>query len=281
VCGTSWVFEPDSSGDQLVKEIRRLSQVENFDLAVVLGSGWGEAAHLGVPLASLEYSDWSCFPAGQIPGHGGSLIAVKHASWNILFFSGRFHCYQGLSAYEAALPVRLASALGCPRLLLTCATGGINPNYSPGNFMLVEDHLNLLGDNPLRGLSGHIFVDMTETYQQSVYEKLLKCELKDLVLHRGVLAAMHGPSFETPAEIHYLKSIGADVVSMSTVHEAIMARYLDMSVAGVAFITNCAAGLGPATLSHEDVLACGKQHARHFPLLVDHLLDAWRDVAIK
>lgn len=274
----SWVFNPGDSAEQLVSEIRRLTQVENFDLAVVLGSGWHEAAQLGEILGVFEYNDWSCFPAGQIAGHGGQLIAVRTSSCNILFFSGRFHCYQGISAFQAAFPVRLAGALGCSRILLTCATGGVNRNYRPGDFMLVDDHLNLLGDNPLRGLSGNTFVDLTGMYQQDVYDALLKRDTSRMILHRGVLAAMPGPCYETPAEIRFLGAAGVDVVSMSTVPEAIMARYLGMQVSAVAFVANYAAGLSPVAVSHQEVLDCSVEHAHLFPFLVRLILEAWQDV---
>jgi len=272
-----WDFKPDASVDQLVKEVHRLTQIESFDLAVVLGSGWSEAARLGKTLGVFEYSDWPCFPVGQISGHCGQLIAVQTPSCKILFFSGRFHCYQGHSAFQAAFPARLAAALGCTRILLTCATGGVNRTYRPGDFMLVEDHLNLLGDNPLRGLSGNTFIDLVGMYQQDVYDSLLSRDTDSLTLHRGVLAAMPGPSYETPAEIRFLESAGVDVVSMSTVPEAIMARYLGLQVAAVAFVANYAAGFGPA-VSHEDVLKCGAEHAHSFVSIVRLFVEAWQDV---
>ena len=276
VSAKSWTFDVGDSGDRLVKEVRRLTQVENFDLAVVLGSGWCEAAQIGETLGIFEYHNWPCFPAGQIAGHGGQLVAVQASSWNILFFVGRFHYYQGISAFQAAFPVRLAASLGCPRLLLTCATGGINGAYRPGDFMLVEDHLNLLGDNPLRGLPGDTFVDLVGTYQHDLYDRLLACGVDAPVLHRGVLAAMSGPSYETPAEVRFLAAAGVDAVSMSTVPEAILARYLGMQVAAVAFIANRAAGLSPVAVSHQEVLTCSSQHAHLFPCLVGLFIDAWQ-----
>jgi purine-nucleoside phosphorylase len=278
VSATSWPFSSGDPGARLGEEVRRLTKVENFDLAVVLGSGWNEAATLGETLGVFDYSDWPCFPCGQVAGHAGQLIAVRYSSWNILFFSGRFHCYQGLSAFEASFPARLASSLGCPRILLTCATGGINPAYRPGDFMLVDDHLNLLGDNPLRGLSGNTFVDMVAAYQSDVYTKLLEGDCSKMTLHSGVLAAMSGPSYETPAEVRFLSTTGADVVSMSTVPEVIMARYLGLQVAAVAFISNVAAGLSSVALSHEDVLDCSDEHSFLFPLLIRNFVDAWQAV---
>lgn len=274
-----WAFSPGESAEKLVNEIRRTTQIENFDLAVVLGSGWGEAVNIGETLNVFEYTDWSCFPADQISGQGGRLIVVRSHSCNILFFSGRFHCYQGINAFQAAFPVRLAASLGCSRILLTCATGGVNQDYRPGDFMLIDDHLNLLGDNPLRGLSGNdIFVDLTETYQRDVYDALLARDISKMTIHRGVLAAMPGPSYETPAEIRFLEATGVDVVSMSTVPEAIMARYLGMQVAAVAFIANSAAGQTADVVSHRDVLDCGLKHAHLFPLLIGLLVEVWQDL---
>lgn len=274
-----WAFEPDDSARRLVGAVRDQTQVENFDLAVILGSGWKGVASLAQPLGVFDYKAWPCFPAGQITGHGGQLIAARYSSWNILFFTGRFHCYQGLSAFQAAFPVRLSAALGCQRILLCCATGGINESLRPGDFMLVEDHLNFLGDNPLRGLDGETFIDLTGMYQQELYQLLAGQESDGPVLHRGILAAMPGPSYETPAEIRYLRNIGADVVSMSTVHEAIMARYLGLQVAAIAFVANYAAGIKADRLDHEDVLACGAEHAETFPVVTQRLIHAWQTLS--
>jgi purine-nucleoside phosphorylase len=279
VSKNSWTFEAGLSGDLLVKEVFRLTRGFNCDLAVVLGSGWDEVSRLGKFLGCFNYLDWDCFPVGQISGHSGRMFVAEYTGWKILFFAGRFHCYQGFNAFQAAFPVRLASALGCPRILLTCATGGINQTYRPGDFMLVEDHLNLMGDNPLRGLDDS-FIDMTSVYLRELYDKLLSRDILGMNIHRGVLAALPGPSYETPAEIRCLSTFGADVVAMSTVHEAIMARYLGMQVAAASFVANYAAGLSPSALSHQDVLACGTQHAHLFSHLVHHIITAWQDMNV-
>ncbi len=275
----SWIFDNDDSATGLVQAIRQLGGAPRFDLAVVLGSGWGGAAAFGNPLATIPYRDWPCFPAGQVAGHDGRLHVVETRSWRVLVFSGRFHCYQGLSAFQAAFPVRLAAALGCPRLLLTCATGGINPAYRPGDYMLVDDHLNLLGDNPLRGLAGDVFIDLANTYRRDLYDVLQDSpELSKITLHRGVLAALSGPTYETPAEIRMLSVLGADVVSMSTVPEAIMGRALGLSVAAVAFVSNLAAGTGAADVSHADVLQCSARHAGSSTALIRQIVTLWQDV---
>lgn len=270
-------FDPQSVEQQLVDEFKQLTGVGKFDVAVVLGSGWKNVPEIGTLLGAVDYKDWACFPAGQIVGQGGQLLAVKYSSCQVLFFSGRFHCYQGLTAYQAALPVRLAQALGCTKVLLTCAVGGINPRFHPGDFMCVDDHLNFLGDNPLKGLAGDIFVDMSGAYDSRLYDDLIKRNSL-YAIYRGILAAMPGPSYETPAEIRFLKNAGADVVSMSTVPEAIMARSLKMDVAAVAFVANYAAGISDSPLTHQDVLACSRRHANSFPDLTKHVLDLWRQI---
>lgn len=145
--------------------------------------------------------------------------------------------------------------------------------------MLVEDHINLLGDNPLRGLAGNTFIDLADLYDNNLYDRLSNCRIDGLVLHRGVLVAMTGPSYETPAEIGLLRTVGADVVSMSTVPEAIMGRFLGMRVAAVAFIANYAAGISADKLSHEDVLLRSSQHARLFAVLIKLIIDTWQAVS--
>lgn len=142
--------------------------------------------------------------------------------------------------------------------------------------MLVDDHINLLGDNPLRGLAGNTFIDLAGMYDKSLYDRLSGCRIDGHVLHRGILAAMTGPSYETPAEIGFLQTAGADVVSMSTVPEAIMGRFFGMRVAAVAFVANYAAGITEDKLSHEDVLRCSSQHARLFPTLIKLIVDTWQ-----
>lgn len=273
-------FETEEAARQLVDTVQRQTGIRRFDLAVVLGSGWNSAAGLGQTLGVFNYSDWPCFPVASIAGHAGQLIAARLASWNLLFFSGRFHCYQGVTAFQAAFPVRLADALGVPRLLLTCAAGGLNSDYQPGQFMLVDDHINLLGENPLRGLPGNIFVDLSDLYAVDLYNLLIASGPDDLVLHRGILAALPGPSYETPAEIRMLQNAGADVVSMSIVPEAIMARFAGLQVAAVAFVTNHAAGLSSDDLSHQDVLDCSGRHAEQFPRLIERFVSVWQTMTL-
>ncbi|MDY0270503.1 purine-nucleoside phosphorylase [Trichloromonas sp.] len=251
---------------------------EVFDLAVVLGSGWGVLADQAESAVFVDYREIPGFSHVRVEGHAGRLVAGRFQGWKVLFFQGRYHLYQGFDARQVALPVRLAAALGCRRLLLTNAVGGINPAFQVGDFMYLEDHLNLLGDNPLRGEPLHPFVDLCGLYRQEFYLPLREqLQDKGITLHRGVLAAMPGPSYETPAEIHMLHRLGADVVSMSTVPEAIMGRYLGMEVVALSLIANLAAGLSPTPLSHDEVLRAGSDGARRLLDLGYGLMSLWQE----
>jgi purine-nucleoside phosphorylase len=259
-----------------VEAIRRVAGAEDFDLAVILGSGWGDSISSGHCLGTFPYREWPFFPAGQIAGHAGQLKVLDWHGWRALAFLGRWHCYQGFSAYAATAPVRLAAMLGVPRLILTCATGGIHPAYRPGDVMLVADHLNLLGDNPLKG-AAPCFIDLTTLYRSDDYPALAAVAARHQVsLHRGVLAALPGPSYETPAEVTMLERLGADAVAMSTVPEAIMARSLGMDVAALALIANRAAGRGGGPISHQDVLACGDRATAAAGDLLSTLVQRWQ-----
>lgn len=269
-------FSPHSSAQTLLAAISQQVDVKTLELAVILGSGWSEGFEDAEVIARFNYRDWPCFPSSLIKGHPGCLDIVRAGSRCLVVFRGRFHCYQGLTAFETVLPVRLASALGCRRLLLSCATGGINPEFAPGDYMLVSDHLNLLGDNPLRGLNGNIFTDLGSLYTTSFFNKLSAAVTDAGVrLHLGVLAAMPGPSYETPAEVRMLRTLGADAVSMSVVAESIMARYLGLDVAALALIANPAAGLASGPISHAEVLARGRSAAGTSALLLRRLFNVW------
>ncbi len=260
------------------ERLKELFGDDDFDLAVILGSGLGALAqHVQHPVP-VDYREIPGFPSEMIAGHSGRLIAGCLEGWKVLVFQGRLHLYQGHDAHQASLPVRLAHGLGCRRILLTNAVGGVNPSFRVGDFMVISDHINLMGDNPLRGERVHPFVDLCGLYLQSFFSRLSEyAEKQSVGLHRGVLAALMGPSYETPAEIRCLQSMGADVVSMSMVPEAIMARYLGMEIAGLSLVSNPAAGMAPSGLSHEEVLAAGKNSAEKFTLLARELIRIWRD----
>jgi len=256
--------------------VRGLTGPQPFDLAIVLGSGLGSLVDTVEQAASFAYEDLPCLPPATAQGHAGRLLAGSFAGRRALIFQGRHHLYEGYSAAEVTATVRLAGSLGCRRLLLTNAVGGINSAFSPGDFMFVADHINLLGDNPLRGRAEDPFLDLSALYAVDLYPALRQIALEQgLALHRGVLAALPGPSYETPAEIRMLRRLGADAVSMSTVPEAIMGKYLGMEVAALSLVTNSAAGLATGPLDHQDVLAAGRRRGRDFRRLVQALAGLW------
>jgi len=247
---------------------------EPFDLAVILGSGLGEVADSANLEAAIPYSELTFLPRGQVSGHRGRLVAGTLDGKRILFFQGRFHLYQGITARAAAAPVELAHALGCDKLLLTNASGGIDQDLTPGEFMLISDQINLMGDNPLRGEPEQPFVSCCELYRQECFESLAAAAKSDgWKLRRGVVCGMLGPSYETPAEIRALQVLGADAVSMSTIPEAIMAGYFGLKTWGVSLIANRAAGLSATQLSHEEVLTIGTSAVPRMVLLLKALLN--------
>ncbi len=264
---------PDTA--ELLAAVQEAAGAAAFDLAVVLGSGLGALSGEVETPAFFSYEDFPCFPPATVPGHAGRLVAGTLLGWRVLLFEGRCHLYEGYSAHQVTLPVQLAHALGCRRLLLTNAAGGIHPQFAPGDFMFIADHLNLLGENPLRGLP-HSFLDLSHLYRIDLFPPLQEWAGQEQIpLHRGTLAALPGPSYETPAEIRMLRILGADAVSMSTVPEAIMGKYLGLEVAGLSLVANPAAGLaGP--LDHADVLQTAQRSAAHFVSLARRLIALWQ-----
>lgn len=247
-----------------------------IELAIVLGSGLGGLVDQLEDPTVFAYRDFPCFPTQRVAGHEGRLILAWLDGVQVLLFQGRFHYYQGLSARQAALPVEISKALGIPRLLLTNAVGGINSGYHPGDFIYVSDHLNFLGDNPLRGETDNPFVDLGQLYQQTFYPELAEyAQSQGINLHRGVLAAMAGPSYETPAEIRALGLLGADAVTMSTIPEAILAHYLGLEVVALSLVSNVAAGRNTLALAHADVLAAGVAGASAMAKLARRLTALW------
>jgi purine-nucleoside phosphorylase len=255
--------------------VRSRAGEEPFEMAIILGSGLGVLAEEVLDALSFSYGDFPDFPLTTAKGHPGRLVAGVLEGRKVLLFAGRFHLYEGYDARQVTTPVRLAHALGCRHLLLTNASGGINDAFSPGDIMFITDHINLMGDNPLRG-EPNPFIDLTALYERRLFGDLSAyAEQEKIRLHQGVLAALPGPSYETPAEIRMLRLFGADAVSMSTIPEAIMARYLGMEVAGLSVIANAAAGLAPAPLDHDDVLLTGRTSAAAIMHLIRRLISQW------
>jgi purine-nucleoside phosphorylase len=238
-------------------------------VGVVLGSGLGAFAGLLDHAVRIPYRDIPGFPVSTALGHASELVigtlgANGKGATDVAVLSGRFHLYEGYTSSQAASGVRLLHDIGVKTVVLTCAAGGLNVDFAEGALVVISDHINLQGSNPLVGENdeklGPRFPDLTEAYSKRLRRVALETagEL-GIVLQEGVYASMLGPSYETPAEIRFLKAIGADLVGMSIVAESIAANHLGMEVLGIACVTNLAAGIAPGKLVHTEVLAITKQ----------------------
>jgi purine-nucleoside phosphorylase len=246
-------------------------------VGIVLGSGFGPVAEAIPDACSIPYSEIPGFPVGGVQGHSGRLILGSWHGVDVAVLAGRAHFYEGFDMAMVTFPTRVLAALGIRDLLLTNAAGGIRRGLKPGDFVAISDHINFLGNNPLRGPIApgrERFIDMTSTYDPGLRKRMLRAA-KDIGvrIREGVYLAVSGPSFETPAEIRAFRTLGADVVGMSTVPEAIVARQCGLRVAGLSCITNVAAGLaGPTqSLSHGEVLDVAREVAPR----ATRLVEAW------
>lgn len=226
-------------------------------LAIVLGSGMSQIARTLLPGDLIPYGELEGMTAPTAGSHEGALYAGDLAGTPTLIFAGRLHLYEGHPVSTVVQPVRLAAAAGCTTIVLTNASGGIDPALEVGQIALISDHLNLTGTNPLLGRTDpdNRFLDLTEVYDAELRELARSL---DPSLREGVYAGLMGPVYETPAEIRMLRSMGADLVGMSTVLEAIEARRLGLRVLGLSLVTNAAAGLSPTKLEHAEVSATGR-----------------------
>lgn len=228
---------------------------------LVLGSGLGGLADEIQDPVRIPYEEIPGFPRSTVAGHAGALVAGILEGVEVVAMQGRFHLYEGWDPEVVALPMRVLASLGASVALLTNAAGGLRPGMKPGDLMLISDHLNLTGRNPLVGpqVPGEVrFPDMTEAYDASLRSAAREVAREQgVALEEGVYAALLGPSYETPAEIRMLSRLGADAVGMSTVPEVIVARAIGIRVLGISCITNVAAGLGEDPLSHEEVMEVG------------------------
>lgn len=238
-------------------------------LGVVLGSGLGGFVDTLEDRVEICYKDIPHFPQTTVRGHSGKLVCGRLKEKIVLAMQGRFHYYEGYDLQQVTFPIRVMLMMGIKKLIVTNAAGGINQDYSPGDLVLIKDHLNLMGANPLRGINistlGPRFPDLSEAYSVEMRELGRKI-LMDLGLkpHEGVYAAVSGPSYETPAEIRFLKTIGADLVGMSTVPEVIVANHGGAEVLGVSCVTNYAAGIKDQKLDHTGVIAIADQAEEKF-----------------
>ncbi|MCX8012729.1 MAG: purine-nucleoside phosphorylase [Rectinema sp.] len=246
-------------------------------LALILGSGLGGLADELEDYRVLPYSEIPGFPVSTAPGHAGRFVAGSLAGTPVLCMQGRFHCYEGWSASDIAFPIRVMRAWGVSILILTNAAGGVNTSFSPGDFMLIRDHLNLAGRNPLVGPNderiGPRFPDMSKAWDPQLREEA-RCAAKALGIsvHEGVYAWFLGPSFETPAEIRMARILGADAVGMSTVPEVIAAVHCGMRVLGISCITNLAAGILDQPITSEEVLEISARRRPEFSALIREIV---------
>ena len=248
---------------QAVEYIRTVTAREPR-VAVVLGSGLGAFADELADPISISYSAIPGWPASTAAGHAGKLVIGKLGKLDVAVMAGRAHLYEGYTPAQVTMGVRVLRHLGVRSVVLTNAAGGINLSYRQGALVVISDHINLQGSNPLIGPNddseGPRFPDMTEAYSSAYRAKAHQVarELK-IQMEEGVYAALTGPNYETPAEIRYLRSIGADLVGMSTVPEVIVANHLGMHVLAISCVTNMAAGISPQKLDHKEVVETGER----------------------
>jgi purine-nucleoside phosphorylase len=246
---------------QAAGDLLRRCGVEHFDLAIVLGSGWKQAADaLGTPGASVLTREIRGFVAPTVPGHDGIISAIRIGDRNVALISGRVHLYEGHSVTAVVHPIRTAIFAGATKVLLTNAAGSIDRSVKPGSIVVVRDHLNLTATSPLEGDGppdpyASRFVDLTHLYDPGARARI-KVAFPEM--SEGVYAGVRGPHYETPAEIDMLRTMGASLVGMSTVLEAIAARHLGAQVSALSLVTNLAAGVSPTPLHHLEVLEAGK-----------------------
>ncbi len=228
------------------------------ELAIILGSGLGELADEYCDIA-VPYSEIPGFLSSTVKGHKGRLVFAEIEGKKVVMMQGRNHFYEGHSLKEITYPIKVLKQLGVKNIILTNAAGGVNENFKPGDLMIITDHINFMGQNPLTGANdetmGERFPDMTEVYKTKLVELAKSCAKGlGIEIQQGVYLANSGPSYETPAEIRMARMFGADAVGMSTVPEAIVANYCGMNVMGISCISNAASTAGGEKLSHEEVI---------------------------
>ncbi len=257
--------------------LRERTERESHDLAIVLGSGLGDYAATLPGAVEISYTDLPGFPVPEVAGHGGSLYSAPLGEGAMLAFSGRVHAYEGWDMADVVFGVRTAILAGARVVVLTNAAGGAGDGLAPGDLVLIRDHLNLAGRNPLTGPNddrlGPRFPDMSAAYDPEL--RALAQRVGDEVgvpLREGVYAWFLGPTYETPAEVQMARRLGADLVGMSTVPETIAARHMGARVLGISLVTNLAAGISPTPLSHDEVKETAAAARDRFTRLLDALL---------
>lgn len=263
--------------NRCLEDVRRITDFEP-EVALVLGSGLGDYAD-GIRVeCEVDYADIAGFPVSTVPGHAGKFIFGYVGDVKVVCMKGRVHYYEGYPISDVVLPCRLMKLMGAKVLFLTNASGGINPEFSAGDFMMITDHVSLFSPNPLVGPNieelGTRFPDMSHVYDPSLQE-IIRSSAKELGirLQEGVYAQLTGPSFESPAEIRMLGRLGVDAVGMSTVVEAIAANHMGMKICGISCVCNLAAGIQKTELTHDEVQAAAAEAAPKFKALITETIN--------
>jgi purine-nucleoside phosphorylase len=246
-------------------------------LGLVLGSGLGDFADHVQKAVTIPYSEIPNFPVSTVPGHSGRLVVGEIEGVPVVVMQGRVHAYEGYSMSEVTFPTRVLGLLGVKQLIVTNAAGGINPDYGQGAIVAISDHINFTGRNSVAGPNeprfGPRFFDMTHAYSPDLRRLARKeAATQGWKLEEGVYIAVFGPSYETPAEIRAFRTLGADLVGMSTVHEVIAARHMGIDVLGLSVVTNMAAGVLDQPINHEEVMETGRRIAGQFTSLLTALI---------
>lgn len=256
----------------------RKHYAENLDIGLILGSGLGMLAEEILDPVRIPYEQIPHFPVSTVEGHAGQLVIGELNGKKVVAMQGRFHYYEGYNFQEVTFPVRVMKALGAKAMIVTNAAGGVNENFQPGDLMLITDHINHMGGNPLIGTNdsrlGVRFPDMSEAYSKKL-RALAKATASELglILQEGVYVGNTGPMYETPAEVRMARRLGGDAVGMSTVPEVIVARHAGIEVVGISCISNLAAGMLDQPLSHVEVIETTEKVKTNFMMLIRALVE--------
>ena len=285
------ISEPYDTGSDLFRQAEEAAKLISTKsalrpaIAIVLGSGLGDFADEVSEAVAIDFAAIPHFSRSTAVGHAGRLVVGKVAGCPVIVMQGRVHLYEGYPASQVAFPIRVFAQLGVRAVILTNAAGGINLDYGQGSLVVIKDHINLQGQNPLVGTEdlrfGQRFIDMTEAYSRN-YRRLALDAARKLAIDvpEGVYVGLLGPSYETPAEIRFLRTIGADLVGMSTVPDVIAARQMGIKVLAISCVTNMAAGVLDKPLNHEEVLKTGRRVAGQFKSLLREVIpEIARDLA--
>jgi len=247
------------------------------EIGVILGSGLGGFAD-NLNSISVSYENIPGFKKSKVQGHAGKLVFAQYKDKKVVFMQGRYHFYEGHTMQEVTYPIKVMKKLGVKTLIITNAAGAINKKFNPADLMIITDHINFLGTNPLIGENdeslGERFPDMSEVYNKELIKKVENCAKElGINIRKGVYLASTGPSYETPTEIKMMRMFGADAVGMSTVPEAIVANYCGMKVLGISCLTNYASGITDTPLSHREVIEAANIAKENFQALLSKILE--------